>query len=314
MGNKYGFHSGKITAKKMQVDTELKVAGANVVGTLPLVSGKIWYVNPNLSVSGDGKSMAAGFITLTEALAHAGNYDTILITQASILTAPATGHTITQTGLKIIGGGSTEGAQASAIKITSGTASMFTIKADRVEIANLCLSQRTAYPCIKIGDTAGQAYYQVHIHNCNFDGYDTATYGVCPGEASFGVDPVNLVVEDCYFKGHITAAIVSNGTRDSYLRNTIHVPADAAGIYVYKTGGDRGYGVIADNIMFGQAGTTTIGIKGAGNNTPGLLIYARNLFAGDFDTTISNNTGDPGVLNYYGSTTGGSLIDCNSSA
>jgi hypothetical protein len=314
MVNKFGWRSGKLTAKNLSVTNALDVAGSQVVGTLPLVSGNVWYVNPNRSVSGGGKSMADGLKTLTEALTLAGNYDCILIAQASIMTAPTTGWTITQTGLKIIGGGETAAAQPSAIKIAAGTASMFTIKADRVEIANLCLSQRTAYPCIKIGDTAGQAYYQIHIHDCNFDGYNTATYGVCPGEASFGVDTVNLVVEDCYFRGHVTAAIVSNGTRDSYLRNIIHVPADAAGIYVYKTTGDRGYGVIADNIMFGEAGTTTKGIKSRGNNTPGLLIYARNLFAGDFDTTIDSNSGDPGVLNYYGSTTGGSLVDCNSSA
>jgi hypothetical protein len=281
---------------------------------------QIWYVDSGKTspaVSGDGLSPEGAFLTLAEAITAAGNYDVILIAENSIQTIAATGLTITQTGLKIFGSNNNPGIQASALKCT-GTAPMFTIKADRVEIAGLCLSQRGAYACIMIGDTAGQAYYQTYIHDCNFDGYNTATYGISPGPvaaaANSQADAVNLVVENCFFKGHVTAAIVSNGTRDAYRDNVIHVPADAAGIYVYKTSGDRGYGVVDNNIMFGEAGTTTIGIKGAGNNTPGLLIYSRNLFVGDFDTTISNNSGDPGVLNYYGSTTGGSLIDCNSSA
>lgn len=289
------------------------VAGAtfnNKFGT------KIWYVDSGITTAGDGTSPEKALATLAGAVTKAGNYDIILVAENTIETIAAT-ITITQTGLKIFGSGSSEAAQASALK-TTYAGPMFLIKADRVEIAGLRISQRSAYASIMIGDTAGQAYYQTHIHHCNFDGYGTALYGVSPGPVAAAAngqcDPVNLVVEDCYFKGIVTAAIVSNGTRDTYRRNTIHVTADSCGVYVFKTAGDRGYGVVADNLMFGEAGTTTIGIKGAGNNTAGLLIYARNLFVGDFDTTISNNTGDPGVLNYVGSTTGGSLIDCNSSA
>jgi len=277
---------------------------------------EIWYVDSNITNPGDGRSPKNALKTLAGAVAVAGDYDVILIAPNSIETIAAAGITITQTGLKILGANGSPAIQASALKIAAGTAPMFTIKADRVEIAYLCLSQRTAYACIQIGDTAGQAYYQTYIHDCNFDGYNTATYGVTTGPTgtASAADAVNLCVEDCFFKGHVTAAIVSNGTRDCYRNNFIHVPADACGVWVLKTAGDRGYGVVADNYMTGEAGTTTIGIKGAGNNTPGLLIYTRNVFVGDFDTTISNNTGDPGVLNYYGSTTGGSLIDCNSSA
>lgn len=280
---------------------------------------QIWYVDSGKTgpaASGNGENWDEAFLTLAEAVAVAGNYDVILIAENSIQTIAATGIVITQTGLKIFGANACEGIQAAALKCT-GTAPMFIVAADRVEIAYLNLSQRGAYPCIQIGtdaqSIAAAGIYQTYIHHCNFDGYGIATYGVCPNQTGT-VDTVNLVVEDCYFKGHITASIVCNGTRESHRRNTISVLADSIGFDVRKTGGSREYTVISDNLLFGVSGSTTCGIKTAGNITAGLAIWARNLLSGSWNTTIGNSTGDHGVLNYAGSTTGGTLIDCNNSA
>ncbi len=276
---------------------------------------QIWYVDKGKTApaaSGNGLTWEEAFITLQEAVTAAGDFDTILIAPNAIETIADVGIAITQQGLRIIGSASTEAAQNSAFKITGGTASMFQILANRVEITGIYLSQRTAYPAIEIGSASVGAVYETHIHNCNFDGYGTGTYAVRGYNGT--VDTVCLVVEDCYFMSWATAAISSNGTRDTYRRNTIIVAVDTTGIHVEKTAANRHWGVIADNLLLGKSGSSTVGIEFDGNSTAGSMITARNLFGGTFNTEISDNTGDPGVENYVGSTTGGSLIDANSSA
>jgi hypothetical protein len=310
---RFGWHSGNVHARNITTNGQLSVKGAQVVGTLPLVSGKTWYVNPNLSKNGDGTSMAGGFTNITDALAVAGNYDVILVSQASIMTCPTAGWTITKTGLKIIGDNSHPGTQANAIKKIAGTTPIFTIKADRVEIANLCLSQRIAYAAIAIGDTAGQAYYQVYIHDCNIEGQSGSTYGITPGPegaaANDQCDPVNLVVENCTFRGFAVAAITANGTRDAYLDNMIYVTTNALGInYLPASAGDRDYTTIIGNQFVGLSATTTKGILFASTPTVGTLALANNYLSGTWNVTITD-TGS-GCMNYAGDGSGGALINC----
>jgi hypothetical protein len=295
--------------------------GVGGAGLIMKKDTQIWYVDSgktNPAASGNGTSPAEAFITLKEAVDVAGNYDVILVAQNAIETIATAGITITQTGLRILGSNGHPGRQAGALKKTVGTTPMFIIGADRVEIAGLNLSMRTAGTCIEIGTdtqaTTAAGVYSTYIHDCNFDGYDTALYAIEPNDSSFVVDPVNLVVENCFFKGHVTAAVLLNGTRDTVHNCFFDVGADNTGIYIENTTGDRNYTLIYDNMFIGQAGTTTKAIDAAGNNTVGTLGIFRNLLVGDFDTTIASNSGDPGCLNYQASTTGGSLIDCNSSA
>lgn len=292
--------------------------GLNGAGLWMKKDTQIWYVDGSKSATGDGLAPDTAFLTIAEAIAAAGDYDVILIAPNSIITCPEAGWTITQTGLRIFGSNGHVGRQACAIKKAAGTNAMFVIGADRVEIAGLNLSMRTAGTCIEIGtdaqSTAGAGVYSTYIHHVNFDGYDTALYAIEPNDSSFVVDAVNLVVDNCYFRGHVTAAINANSTRDTYSNNFFDVGADNTGIYIENTTGDRNYTLIHDNFFIGQAGTTTKAIDAAGNNTKGTLGIFRNLLVGDFDTTIAANSGDPGVLNYQGSTDGGTLIDCNSSA
>jgi len=203
------------------------------------------------------------------AFARAGRNDTI------IFMAPDSGAhdlttmiTITQFGLRVFGAGNSYLNQRTTIKnpTTGATVNMFTIKADKVEIAGLCFQNRQAGSCILIGDTAGQSYYQTYIHDCNFTDYGgVATYGITPGLPAGGTsdqpDPVNLVVEKCEFDGFVTAGLIANGTRDSYVDNFFKVPATSNGILLNKTTDGRGGGLIKGNLFVGAAGATTMGIK-----------------------------------------------------
>ena len=282
-------------------------------------SSKILYVDSGLSSSGNGLSPSQAVITLAEAVALAGDYDTIMVAPNSIATIESGGITITQVGLRILGANGSEMRQAAALKIIAGTDPMFTIKADRVEIAGFDLSTRIAFPCIAIGDTVGSAFFQTWIHHNNMDGAGTSTFGVAMGGAGgFGVatqtDAVNLVIENNYFAAYVTAATVVSGTRMTIRNNEFNVPVDTIGVSVVETGSNRGFWRIHDNYFTGIANSSTIGIKFAGNTTAGQGTVIGNQFTGTWDTSIDNNTGDIGCENYLGSTTGGSLIDFNSSA
>ena len=318
LGGRYGFHSGNGKFKNVEVTENIFFQGNSMVAS----PRNVWYVDSSKSSAGSGTSWTSPFNTLALAVAAAGNYDTILVAENSIETIATGGITITQTGLKILGANGSRMRQAAALKIIAGTSPMFTITADRVEIAGFNLSTRIAYPCIYIGSVAagvGTGVYSTWIHDNNFDGYGASTFAVAMGGAGgFGVktqcDAVNLVVENNYFAGHVTAAVVVSGTRMSVLNNRFNVPVDTIGVSVVETGSDRGYWTVNGNEFVGIANASTTAIQFAGNTTAGQGMVMNNLLSGGWDVTITDNTGDVGCLNYQGTTTGGSLIDFNSSA
>ena len=267
---------------------------------------QIWYVDSGKtspSISGDGLTWETAFVTLAEAVTAAGDHDTILVAPNDIETIDAAGIDITQEGLRIIGSASSQGGQNTAFKCT-GTAAMFRILADRVEIAGIYMSQRGAYPTIEIGSASVGAVYETHIHDCNFDGYGTATYGVTGYNQT--VDTVSMVVEDNYLMSFATIALHCNGTRDTYRRNTIIVPTSTTGIYVKVDTGDRPFTVIVDNYLVGI--TDAVGIEFAGTPTAGTLMLARNYLGGTWGTSITDV--GAGVMNYVTNATGGVLINC----
>ena len=278
--------------------------GAAGAGLVMKKDTQIWYVDSGLSVTGNGLSPVSAFLTLQEAVTVAGDYDTILIMPNSIETIDAAGIAITQDGLKIFGANSSEAHQAAALKCT-GTAPMFVVTGNRFEIAGLNLSQRGAYSCIQVGSASVGAVYQTYIHNVNFDGYATATYGV---EGYLTTDMVNLTIEDCYFRAHVTAAIRCSGTRTTVRRNTISVAADTIGIMAVDATGDRNYSIYVDNYLFGISGSSTGGIVFTGTPSAGTLMLARNMLSGTWNTTITDVTS--GVENYAAGGSGGALINC----
>ena len=267
----------------------------------------IWYVDSGKTgpaSSGDGTTWDKAVMTLAEAVALAGDHDTILIGSNDIETVAATGIDITQEGLKILGSAKTSASQNCAFKCT-GTAAMLRIASDRVEIAGITLSQRGAYTCIEIGTAGDGSQYETHIHHCNFDGYGTSTYGVS-GYGQTG-DTVGLVVEDCTFMSFATAAIHASGSKDTYRRNTIFVPTSTTGIHVKDAGGDKNWTVIVDNDLIGI--TDAIGIVfAAGAPTAGTVMLARNMLSGTWGTTITDIA--QGIENYVSDASGGALINC----
>lgn len=72
--------------------------------------------------------------------------------------------------------------------------------------------------------------------------------------------------------------------------------------------------MIIHNYFVGVANASTTAIAMTGTPTAGLLMIAENLLSGSFDVTIEAESTDAGVQNFEGTTTGGTVIDCNSSA
>ncbi len=292
-------------------------AGANLIQKRDTA---IWYVDSGQSVSGNGKTPKTAFITLQEAVTAAGDYDTILVMPNSIETIATGGIAITQTGLRIFGSNGSEMRQAAALKIIAGTSPMFTITADRVEIAGFNLSCRIAYPVICIGDVAlgvGTAVYSTWIHHNNIDGAGIGTFGVAMGGAGgFGVaiqcDAVQTVIENCHFGQFATACVVVSGTRMSVRNNSFQCVVDTTGVTVPETGGNRGDWDISGNEFVGISNSSTKAIYFAGNTTAGRGKVMNNLLAGTWDVTITAQTGQVGVNNYVADGSGGALIDCNS--
>ncbi len=280
---------------------------------------QIWYVDSGKTgptASGDGLTWEQAFLTLAEAVAKAGDHDTILVAPNDIETIATGGIEITQEGLRILGPLADNALQNAAFKIIAGTSPMFTILADRVEIAGLHLSCRIAYPAICIGSVAdgvGTAIYETHIHDCNITGYGTGTFGVAMGGAGgFGVatqcDAVNLLIENNKFTGFATACVVVSGSRMSVLNNEFNVPVDTTGVTVPETGGNRGYWSINDNYFVGISGSSSKAIYFAGNTTAGQGQVLRNVLAGTWNVTITTNTGKPCVLNYSAGSDGATLV------
>jgi len=293
--------------RSLKVRDQLYVGNSISGNGLMNTAGTVWYVNSNLSASGSGRSWETAFLTLLEAVTAADDYDTILIAPASIQTIATAGITITQTGLRIFGANANWGLQASALKKSVGATPMFIISADRVEIAGLCLSMRTAAVCIQIGTVAnsGGGIYQTYIHDCNIEG-QTGTIGIAPYDAT--VDPVNLVVKNNFFRGFTTTAIEANGTRDAYIGNYIVVAANDIGITYVKDGADRAYGIIADNYIVGAKSGDT-GISFSGTPTAGTLMCVNN-YVQNCNTPITQGKGDENFcMNYISNSTGGATFD-----
>ena len=315
IGGRYGMHSGSAKFKNLEVVENIYIQGNSIIGT----PRNIWYVDSSKTNNGSGTSWNSPFNTLASAVSSAGNYDVILVAENSIETIASGGITITQTGLRIFGSNGSQYRQSAALKIIAGTSPMFTITADRVEIAGFNLSCRIAYPCICIGSVAlgvGTAVYSTWIHHNNIDGAGTGTFGVAMGGAGgFGVatqcDAVNCVIENNMFGQLVTAGVVVSGSRMSVINNEFNCIANSTGVTVPETGENRGNWRINDNIFTGIADSTTKAIYFAGNTTLGDGTVARNLLMGSWDVTITAQTGAVGCMNYEASTTGGALIDCN---
>jgi len=248
------------------------------------VRGDIWFVDKGRTTSGNGKSWERAFLTITEAVTAAGNYDIILVapgfyTEVATQVLTAAQHV----GLKIIGlnsSGKTRG--PCAMKGPSGgvTTPIITISenCNDVEISNIGFIATGAGKAIQLGDSASGYVWRTHIHNCGFFGDDVGTYAVgnygittAPAGGAFP-DVAETVVENCHFYAwKAGAAIATYGTRCLNRGNTIFVPATATGIVA---GCGRPFLEISSNKILGVNSTDT-GILITGNDD-GSLVMVNN--------------------------------------
>ena len=251
--------------------------------------------------------------TADEAFARAGKHDRIIF-----CTPDSGGHDLTKTitigssqfGLKVFGDMRSHWTQRTTIRNPTAAADndMFIVTTDKVEFAGLCFQNRKAGSCIEIGTTAGTAFYNIYIHDCNFTDYGgVATYGVTPGDAAAAdtdqCDPVNLTVERCYFDGFVTAACVSNGTRDAFIDNYIKTAAGASGIYLFKHTDSRGKGTIKGNYIMGVNSTDT-GILVTDVGSSALTHCITDNYIIGCATTITTQTNLQGGGNWYADANG----------
>jgi len=261
-----------------------------------------------VNANGTGKSWDSAFKTIAAAITAAGEEgDTIYVAPGDY--PIATALAVNKDNLTIIGLGRMPN-DYKALIYSSGAIDLMNIDANCVSIIGLGFSTAGGAG-IGIDIAATTASYKCYIGNCRFDGWAQGTYGVNVGNTA---DAPDCTVEDCWFNSWATAGINANASRDTYRNNTFFVPADTVGIQYVPTGGTRPSGLIDSNRFCGASGSSTSAVVFTATPTVGTVLIVDNKMAGEFDVTIEASTCDPGCENYDGGTTGGSLIDCNSSA
>ncbi len=277
-----------------------RVKDLDFTGTLIGATGKfsqltdVWYVDKNKSpsVTGDGTSWDEAFLTVTEAVAAAGNYDIIYIGHG-VYDEAAT-LAITQTGLKIFGAG-TSGYIWGPTSLKSNTSAdhMMTIDANEVEIAGLdFIANTTSKNSIQMSATT--TTYKVHIHDCHFGGGGTTNIGI---NCDTTQDTVDIHIDRCEFYNHSTAGIYFSSTRGKITNCLFFVPAGGIGIdNSNDTGCNRPDKLIAHNMILGSASTDT-GIKIASTEpTDGTLLVFNNCVT-NCNTNITVGKSDAGCVN-----------------
>ncbi len=289
IGGRYGMHSGSAKFKNLEVASNLFVNG----NPLFSISGDIWYVDKNKASgnTGDGTTWSDAFLTITEAVAAAGNYDVIYIGQG--VYSEAATVDITQDGLKIFGAG-TSGYIWGPTSMKSDTAAdhMLSINATGVEIAGLdFITNTTSKNAIQMSSTV--TTYKTHIHDCHFGGGGTTNIGI---NCSLVQDTVDMHIDGCEFYKYSTAGIVLSGTRTKVTNCLIFVPASGIGIDIRDTGGNRPDKLIAHNMIIGSQSSDT-GIKIAATEpTDGTLLVYNNCVTNCGTKDITNGKSDIGVV------------------
>jgi len=279
------------------LDGSIRVEGNIYARNFPgIVSGyasKVWYVDSDISISGNGKSWRRAFKTVTEALAAAGAHDTILI-QKGIYDEGAVLE-ITQEGLRLIGMNTTNRMYGTtSLKASAADHVIIDVQANEVEIANLSFIQNNANICIQIDHSA--AVYKTHIHDCHFGG-GAATYSIYAGGT---FDAVDTIIERCSFT--VSAGLVGvqmNGTRCAIIDCSFQIGTGSTGYVHTPTTGDRPYTRVIRCLFHTVDVTDGIGITVTGTPTVGFFTVddCHFIYFADDDHAMSKRTGYCG-LNY----------------
>lgn len=284
--------------------------GISGAGLQVVKDSQVWYVDKNKTspaISGDGLSWDTAFLTVTEAISAAGDYDIIFIGQG--IYSEAATLAITQTGLKIFGAG-TSGFIWGPTSLKSDTAAdhIMTIDCNGVELAGVdFICNTTSKNAIQMGATT--TTYKTHIHDCHFGGGGTTNIGI---NCDTTQDTVDMHVDSCEFYNYSTAGIYLSGTRCKITNNLFFVPAAGIGIdNSNDTGANRPDKLIAGNMILGSNSTDT-GIKIASTEpTDGTLLVYNNCVT-NCNTNITTGKSDAGTVNNPTYADGAALaqVDC----
>jgi len=294
-----GTVSGDMRGDRVYHDNVTFAQGTSGTGIQITYGSKIWYVDKGKStgVTGDGMTWAKAFLTITEAIAKAGNDDVIFIGYG-VYDEAAT-IAITQHGLRIFGPNPTGRTFGGAGLISTTSADdLMTINANRVEIAGLAFWCETN---AKSGIVFGETYDPWHcfIHDCFF-GYsgmdgNGGEYGLKINETN---DCSDTVIERCTFHGLCTAGIALKATRSTIQDCVFQVYPATAGIAYSQVGGANPDGICLNNYFIGWGATggtnACTGIEFGSAINPGRMLVARNIIT-NCDTNITASTVDVGA-------------------
>jgi len=256
--SKYGVRDNSYVYKNGILRGSLQVDGTFQGNAKFAEKTDIWYVDKGKTstVTGDGKTWDDSFLTITEAVAAAGDYDVIYV--APGFYTEAAEITITQAGLKIIGSnssGKTRGPCSMKTPTAAGPMLIIAVDANDAEICNISFIATSGHEAIVFGAVETGYVWRPHIHDCAFFGDSVGTYAVgvfgattTPSAGGFP-DCAEAVVERCYFYQWVTAATCVYGTRVLLQDNTIFVIASGVGI---AHGCGRPLASITRNIIIGK--------------------------------------------------------------
>ena len=270
-----------------------------------LPEGDVLYVdgtNGSDLASRDGQTWDQSFKTIVYAISRASSYDAIYI-------GPGTYEDeqiiIDVQGLKLFGC-DTSNNHYKTLLYSDAAYPMIQISAHEVEIAHLGFAHAYADTTIELGKANADACYKVHIHDCKFDGWGTATAAIKEYDST--CDTPDLHVENCLFRSYAGDVIYSNYTRARYNDNIILVEANYSGITHVPTAAGRPDTIIAGNKIIG-ANSGDTGIEVVNAPTAGMLIVYDN-YVMNCATSITQGATHTGFCNnYVGGDAGGTLFD-----
>lgn len=287
IGGRYGFHSGSGKVKNMEVTGNLWVQGNSFIAS----PGNVWYVDGDVTTSGNGDSWDTAFKTIQEAVTAASAEDTIYIvakTHTDYTGDPVSyAETViipyAASNLAIIGvsRGRTQGGLPQ-IKIGAGAVAMFTVRAPGCLIANLGFNgaSSTGGGILLDDDYTAKAAFGTTIVGCHFKNCKCHATNGSLGGAIYTSAAGNcwqvLISGNTFYKN--VADIVLVGTSNT-------VPQDW---------------VIEDNIFSGPAASVDANILTEGSGINGLVIN-NNIFPCDPALSSGSNavscdlTGSVGV-------------------
>ena len=274
--------------------------GASGAGIQLTYGSSIWYVDKGKStgVTGDGTTWDKAFLTITEAVAKAGNDDVIFIGYG-VYDEVAT-IAITQHGLRIIGTNPTGRTFGGCGLIsTTGADDLMTINANRVEVMGLAFWCETN---AKSGIVFGESYdpWHCHIHDCFF-GYsgmdgNGGEYGIKLNETN---DCSDTVIERCTFHGLCTAGVAVKATRSTIQDCVFQVYPATAGIAYSQVGGANPDGICINNYFIGWGATggtnACTGIEFGSAINAGRMLVAKNIIT-NCDTLVTSASVDVGFV------------------